>query len=301
MKESLRLHELAVDEIARFDLLLGRLPTGVTRACWFATLTQAAAGVRSDFRTLVAAAADPLHDASLTPSLLELRGFASTEERRVRGGAPLSLARWVAVDPGLATYPHAAQLEELWREPPGRHAALFRALESAAWLDGVDPSRRAGELATAMLLCAAGRLAHLTLLPFADGDVAARGTATSRWREGAPDEWIELGLQFAARAARRGREAALAIDASIASEARVLDGLGRAGITATRAMMHLRTMLTATMPSLADDLGLSRPAAGDALERLVAAGLAVEVTGRARDRVFAWGAALTVTEARLAA
>ena len=34
----------------------------------------------------------------------------------------------------------------------------------------------------------------------------------------------------------------------------------------------------------------------DALDRLVAAGVAREVTGRARDRVYAWGAACTVAE-----
>jgi biotin operon repressor len=41
------------------------------------------------------------------------------------------------------------------------------------------------------------------------------------------------------------------------------------------------------MPMLSEQLECSRPAAGDALERLVEVGLAVEITGRQRDRVYA--------------
>ena len=51
------------------------------------------------------------------------------------------------------------------------------------------------------------------------------------------------------------------------------------------------------MPSLSDDLELSRPAAADALERLVDAGLATEITGRRRDRVYAYDAALAIAGA----
>ncbi len=51
------------------------------------------------------------------------------------------------------------------------------------------------------------------------------------------------------------------------------------------------------MPSLAADLALSRPAAADALERLGDAGLAVEITGRRRDRVYAYEAALAIAGA----
>ena len=58
-----------------------------------------------------------------------------------------------------------------------------------------------------------------------------------------------------------------------------------------RQLALLRLRFVTTIPALADDLGLSRPAASDAVERLVALGLAREVTGRGRDRVFAYGAA----------
>jgi Fic family protein len=51
------------------------------------------------------------------------------------------------------------------------------------------------------------------------------------------------------------------------------------------------------MPILAEALDLSRPAAAAALDRLVELGVARELTGRARDRVFAWAAPLAAVAA----
>jgi ribosomal protein S25 len=62
----------------------------------------------------------------------------------------------------------------------------------------------------------------------------------------------------------------------------------------------LRESFAITMPTLADRLSVSRPAAADALERLVALGVAAEVTGRRRDRVYAYEAALSVAESATA-
>jgi hypothetical protein len=71
-----------------------------------------------------------------------------------------------------------------------------------------------------------------------------------------------------------------------------LDALGRAAITARRVLQRLRDQLAVSVPALAEALGASRPAASDALDRLVGMEIAVEVTGRARDRVFALRSAL---------
>jgi ribosomal protein S25 len=79
-----------------------------------------------------------------------------------------------------------------------------------------------------------------------------------------------------------------------------LDALGRAAITARATVEVLRESFAITMPTLADRLEVSRPAAADALERLVALGVASEVTGRRRDRVYAYEAALSVAESAAA-
>ena len=75
-----------------------------------------------------------------------------------------------------------------------------------------------------------------------------------------------------------------------------LAALGRAGHTARRALPLLRRQGALTMPILAEDLGISRPAATETLERLTATGCAEELTGRARDRV--WGYAPKVLRTR---
>ena len=84
---------------------------------------------------------------------------------------------------------------------------------------------------------------------------------------------------------------------SLGEEDARLDPLGRGAINARRALALLRERFVTTMPSLAEVLSLSRPAASDALDRLVAAGIAREMTGRARDRVYAWGAVCSVATA----
>jgi DNA-binding MarR family transcriptional regulator len=100
-----------------------------------------------------------------------------------------------------------------------------------------------------------------------------------------------------ATVARRAREARRAVESALRGlpqEDVRLDGLGRAAISARRALAHLRAHAVTTMPLLAEELQLSRPAASDALERLVTAGLVRELTGRARDRVYAYEAACAI-------
>ncbi len=291
--------ESAADELARLDFLLLRLPPAAAIASWLAAVA-AAAGEPAAFRPLVAASADPIHDAPLEPPLLALRTFVSAEERRVRGGALLSISRWSALLPSLATYPEHPRLEALWQEPPGDRPALLRALGSAALLDSVDPgAARIADLSAALLLCAAGRTAHLRLLPFARVDESVRSVATAAWRAGDEAAWTQLALAEAARSARRARE--VYQDLGVDREEATLTAMGRAAITARRVMAQVRISLATTMPALAELLDLSRPAASDALDRLTAAGLLVEVTGRARDRVYAWGRALDAAERTLAA
>jgi DNA-binding MarR family transcriptional regulator len=82
----------------------------------------------------------------------------------------------------------------------------------------------------------------------------------------------------------------LLLDAQ-ADEDEHLAQVGRAAVTGRRALAVLRDALATSVPDLSERLSLSRPAAGAALERLVELGLAEEVTGRARDRVFVYAAA----------
>lgn len=121
------------------------------------------------------------------------------------------------------------------------------------------------------------------------------------WRSGETDAWAELGLSAAAQRARALREITRVAAGRRADEEELVAGMGRAGINAARALDVLRETFATTMPMLADDLSLSRPAAAAALQRLLSSGLVREVTGRARDRVYGYEAALVVAGGALAA
>lgn len=140
------------------------------------------------------------------------------------------------------------------------------------------------------MLCAAGHTDRIRLLPFAELDAAAREEALAAWDEGDEAPFAQLALAECARAARATRQWVVAALAGIPAEDAKLDTLGRAAITARRALAALRQSVGATVPSLATALACSRPAAGDALDRLVELQLAHEITGRGRDRVFVWSA-----------
>lgn len=307
-----KLLEDAADELGRLDATCSLAPGAVAIAFTLVSSAGLVQTKRSNLSALLAAEADSLHDALLAPDLLAWRALLGAEEKRVRGGARLSLARFGPVTPEFtvssevlgeptetlsATSDPQGRLEAIWREPSSSRSVIERAIESAAW----SPNPAVAEASAALLLCAGGRTARVRILPFVAVPAAERDVAIQRYRSGETAPWTELSLGALAARARAARLSALTvIDASESEEAR-LRPLGRAAITARAALALLRQRLATTIPALAEDLGSSRPAANDALERLVTLGLAREVTGRARDRVFAYDVACTMGESLLAA
>jgi hypothetical protein len=300
MHHAARALEEAADELGRLDATAVLAPQSFSVALQLAAVAELArlsaegadgAGVGNaadgpSLDALIAAEGDPLHDTSLPSAALHWRDLLPSEERRVRSGATLSSQRFAIIAPALSSYTERPQLEAIWRETGLARPVLERALDAAAW----SPDRALGEAGAALMLCAGGRADRARVLPFADVPLAAREAAIADWRSGNVEPWTLLGLAAAARRARAVRVALNAALGGLAEEDARLDALGRAAINARRALAQLRTGLFATMPALAEELALSRPAASDALERLTEAGIA-------RDRVFAYGAACTVAAA----
>jgi hypothetical protein len=308
MFDSSRFLEEAADELGRLEAIVSYAPPATSTALRLACINQlarldadagsstiSASRLDTRFAALAAAEGDPLHDAELPAAALHWRTLIETEERRVRGGAPLASQRFAIVAPALATYSDRARLEAIWRESGLGRPVLVRALDAAAW----SPTLALGEASAALMLCAGGRTDRVRLLPFAESSAfaEAREAAVSAWRDGDAGPWTQLGLSSVARRARAIRSAIERLLRSLGEEEARLDSLGRAAINARRALALLRERFVTTMPLLAEELSLSRPAASDALDRLAAAGLAREMTGRARDRVYAWGAACSVAVA----
>ena len=288
-QQQARLLEQAADELARLDATFLLAPPSFALAAQIEATAPRVEGTPSTAALLVAALADPLHADALPADAAAYSEFLREEERRVRGGTTLTADRFR--DAGLEIRGMAALDKEL--RPGGQvRSVLLRAVAAAAAVG----SHVSGSAVAALLLCAAGVTDRLRLLPFAALDPATAKHALDAWYDGDPADWTNTALSEVARAARSRRLDLVDALNTMPDEDARLDALGRAAITARRALQILRDDLAVSVPSLAGALGSSRPAASDALDRLVAAEIAVEITGRARDRVFALGAALTVVQ-----
>ena len=293
-----QLFEEATDEIARLDQVAATGPMAGATMLRLAAVAHGAvddlgpnhAPTESHRWALIAAEVDPLHEEALEAAVRTWRDVVTEEVRRARGGGFPSLDRLAHAVPTLATYAERHRLEATWREAPLGTAAVRRALDAAAWA----PDSSLGDLLAALALVLGGRTDHLRFLPFRAIPPSERAHGVAAWRAGDPDPWTTSALRAASREARRLRHALERLRDGVPTEDVALDTLGRGGITARRALAQLRTTLATTMPILAEDLGVSRPAATDALARLEAAGLARELTGRARDRVWAYAPALAL-------
>lgn len=300
MLNTARLLEESADELARLDVLCELAPRALSAALQLAAVAELARLTDPlstlDFAQMAAAEGDPLHDVALPSAALHWRTLLVGEEQRVLAGGIPSYQRLAVVAPTLATYPERPRLEAIWRERDRRRPSLELALETAAWC----PDAVLGEATAALQLCACGVASRVRLLPFADAYAEARRVAIEAHRAGDVEPWRQLGLSTVARRAGSARRAVQAAVTTLPDEDARLDPLGRAAITTRRGLAHLRIHTVTTMPLLAEALGVSRPAASDVLERLLAAGLVRELTGRARDRVYAYATACAVVDASAA-
>jgi hypothetical protein len=283
---TVRLVEEAADELGRLDSLSQIAPPAYAQAARAAVIAQLE-GSPSGLVALVAAGVDPVHAAVLSASLDAWARVVDDSVRRVRGGTQLHASHFASVVAGQAELRDPAALETALRSGGELRSVLVRGVSSAAAV-GEGPM---SELAPALLLCATGHLDRPWLLPFVDADPAARREALAEWADGDPIPLLEVLLSACSTSARARRLGLRRLLQSVASEEQSLTTLGRAAISARRALSVLRDSLAITMPGLAERLDCSRPAAGDALARLDELGLAREITGRERDRVFVHAAA----------
>lgn len=276
----MKLLEDAADALARFDAAVTAAPFGAATVLRLLCTAQLTTGTRDSLHRLLAAEADPFHDAALTSAERVVRDLLVEEERRARSGGIPSLARLTSLDPSLETYPAADRLEAALRAE-GDRGVLERILELTAWA----PSTAVGESLAALTLVSAGRTDRLIMLPFIDAE--SRADAHEAWRAGDETLWPALALPALIAQVRTRHDALRAITAGQSREDERLAGLGRAAVTTRPVLDLLRRSIVLTMPIVAEDLACSRPAAQQALERLTSLGVARELTGRGRDRV--WG------------
>lgn len=293
-RESTRALEAATDELARLDALCLFAPRAASIALRMRAIAALAhtgtKGTRALFRAFRRTEDGALP--ATPPEEYRWQTFLGEEERRARSGAFPSVSR---LERSGVSIPRdaAARTENALRSSTPRLPALLRALDVAAAV----PDHSLGEAAAALILCAEGRTDQIRLLPFDGVRGPARDEAKARWISGEQEAWIALGLASLDTRARHCRLAVGRLHNGLDAEDASLGEMGRAAITAREALAVLRNDASTSMPLLALSLGVSRPAAADALELLRSIGVVTEVTGRRRDRVYAWTAALAVADA----
>lgn len=296
-----RLYEESAEELGRLDALVAMAPAAVSTVLQLSAIahlatqgggatedgrdttadTDASQAMRAALASLVAARVDLLHAAALSATLGDWQQRVEDGERRARSGATLAMP---ALAPDDTARRRVADALRPGSEP---RPLLWRSLEVLAWSSETAES----ELLTGLLLVAGGLADRLHQLPFAGVRGTARAEACALWRAGDPAALTRAGLSALAVDARHLRvQVRLLCDAQLDEDAH-LASVGRAAVTGRRALAALRSSLATSVPDLSERLALSRPAAGAALERLVELGLAEEITGRARDRVFVYAAA----------
>lgn len=285
---SARLVEECAEELGRLDSLIAISPASVPLLLQNWTVARLATpdsqAMRVASAALVASRVEMVHAAALSEELALWQQRLEDGERRARSGAPLAVPEHLSL--GAA---ERAQLTDALRPGGQPRSVLLRAACVAGVIEAAGSAADA-ELLAALVLTATGTTDRVRLLPFAELS-AGRAEAIEAWRAGDPQPFTQAALAALAPAARRLRlQVRLLLDAR-AAEDEHLSSIGRAAGTARRALQVLRDSLATSMPDLAQRLSCSRPAAGDALERLVELGLAEEITGRGRDRVYVWAGA----------
>lgn len=281
-----RLYESAAEELGRLDALLALAPSAVAEVLRYSAIARLSAdpleATRALCASLVAASVEMVHAAALDPAAAAWADRVDDADRRARSGAPLQLPEQLAIGER-----EREQVLDALRPGVVARPLLLRALQVAAWL----PDTPQAELLAAAVLSAGGLTARIRLLPFADVPADQRTASCAAWREGDAEPWTRAALGVLAAQARQLRLQLQLLLAAMPAEDAHLASIGRAAVTARRALTQLRSTLATSVPVLSEALELSRPAAGAALERLVALGLAEEITGRGRDRVFVYAAA----------
>jgi Fic family protein len=113
-------------------------------------------------------------------------------------------------------------------------------------------------------------------------------------QQGDWEAWIAFFLEGVESTATAAVDSAHRLLELFRGDERKLMGLGRSGGSVRQVFAALRQGPLVGIPQLAARAQLSFPTAAKAVERLVALGIAREVTGRRRNRLFAYDAYLAI-------
>jgi hypothetical protein len=179
------------------------------------------------------------------------------------------------------------------RDDEGRRAHGGRGIVAAAEAAGAivvaspgnERLERAAGLVAAVHLARAGSTVRAIVAPVRL-DAATRSAAVQLERSGASAEWTRAWCVLLARDAERTRVAVATARARMAEESAAVGARPRVGATDQAVLGWLHGNLRFSIREATAALGLTTPTVGTAIARLGHDGIAAEVTGQQRDRVW---------------
>jgi Fic family protein len=161
----------------------------------------------------------------------------------------------------------------------------------------LDGNGRLGRLLITLLLCSKGALRepllYLSLYFKTNRDRYYELLQRVR-THGAWEEWLAFFLEGTEITARSAAEAAKQILALFAKDRDRIQTIGRAASSALRVHEYMQKKPLVAIGTVADELKLSIPTVTVALDHLVHLGIAKEVTGKRRARVFGYSRYLKI-------
>jgi hypothetical protein len=295
--QTVRFYEDSVAALARLDELAAMAPPVVRRLLLARHASGACGAGAAGFRSLILIArrqrAGSVADAGRTA---EHRFLAVLEDAtdRLAGGRALTAEglRELAASAGL----HVDGADALHALDPLLRAAASRtpAVLKAALVAGAVVTLVSGEsgaplaaLAAALGLASGGATGGPWVAPVRL-DAAARAAVVQLERYGSWAAWIRAWCQLLAaesQAVAAGLREVRARSEEDRSRARALR---KVGTTVTAVLGHLQAEGAIGIPDGASALGLTRPTIAASLDKLEGLELAAELTGRGRDRVWAY-------------
>lgn len=161
----------------------------------------------------------------------------------------------------------------------------------------LDGNGRLGRLLITFLLCAAGVLAQPTLylsLYFKTRRQQYYALLQRVREHGDWETWLEFFLHGIIQTSEQAAETARRILRLVEQDRAMIERLGRAASSTLRVHQFFQARVLAGAPLIAREIGLSTPTVRSAVDQLHRAGIVSEITGRRRQRVYAYDAYLAI-------
>jgi Fic family protein len=161
----------------------------------------------------------------------------------------------------------------------------------------LDGNGRLGRLLITFLLCAEGALHEPSLylsLYFKTHRRQYYDLLQQVREEGAWETWLDFFLTGVKETSEQATATARRILALFAEDRSRIETLGRKTPSAMRLHQLLQTRPITSIPAAARRLGVTQPTISKSIEELVGLGIVREVTGRQRDRVYAYDRYITI-------